>query len=185
MLPINSPKRAPEAIAHQLLYLFIWMSILEHNMKLHIRFWKEELPIRVRRWWHQHWWPSRIEQVDKERLYWRGKFYPPEDGTEEIEFEPDIDYPPWRLGQSDPMEDASLSHGYGTKSHPMSKTRTVTIYHVGTGRPYTVVRDVVRMSGFSGESLGLTVENGNKYTFILRNTVSVEEVWKEVENEDT
>ena len=55
------------------------MSILEHSMNLHIRFWMEELPLRFRGWWHRHWWPSRIKQLDQERRYWRGKFYPPED----------------------------------------------------------------------------------------------------------
>ena len=42
-----------------------------HRMKLHIRFWMRELPIRSRRWWHQHWWPSRIKQLNKERQYWK------------------------------------------------------------------------------------------------------------------
>ena len=29
-------------------------------MKLHIRFWREELPIRIKGWWVRHWWPARI-----------------------------------------------------------------------------------------------------------------------------
>ena len=41
------------------------------NSELHIRFWMGELPIRIRRWWHRHWWPSRIEQLDRERRYWK------------------------------------------------------------------------------------------------------------------
>jgi len=40
-------------------------------MNLHLRFWMGELPIRFRRWWHHHWWPSRIEQLNKERKYWK------------------------------------------------------------------------------------------------------------------
>jgi hypothetical protein len=32
-----------------------------------------ELLIRWRRWWHQHWWPSRIRQLDRERRWWKAK----------------------------------------------------------------------------------------------------------------
>ncbi len=54
-------------------------------MRLNIRFWRSEIPIRLTRWWHQHWWPSRIKQLDQERVYWRGKFYPPGDGALDLE----------------------------------------------------------------------------------------------------
>ncbi len=50
-------------------------------MRRGIRFWitghrglsDGELLIRWRRWWHQHWWPSRIRQLDQERRYWKSK----------------------------------------------------------------------------------------------------------------
>ena len=60
----------------------------------------------------------------------------------------------------------------------MSDTKTVTVYHIGDGRPFTVVTGVTRVR-FKNGSLMLTVGSGNKYTFILKNTVYVQEIWDE------
>ncbi len=40
-------------------------------MSLHLRFWKDDIPLRLRHWWRTHWWPSRIRQLDRERRYWK------------------------------------------------------------------------------------------------------------------
>ncbi len=40
-------------------------------MNLHLRFWREEEPLRLRSWWRRHWWPARIRQIDRERADWK------------------------------------------------------------------------------------------------------------------
>ncbi len=40
-------------------------------MDLHLRFWREEIPLRVRSWRRRHWWPAVIRQRTEERDAWR------------------------------------------------------------------------------------------------------------------
>lgn len=48
-------------------------------MSLHLRFWKEELPIRLRGWWHRHWPYAVIRQRDRERADWKRWCYEAEE----------------------------------------------------------------------------------------------------------
>ncbi len=40
-------------------------------MNLHLRFWKTEIPLRMRGWWLRHWWPAVIRRREAERDDWR------------------------------------------------------------------------------------------------------------------
>ena len=42
-------------------------------MSLHLRFWRQELPLRARSWIRQRWWPTRIRQLETERAFWKAK----------------------------------------------------------------------------------------------------------------
>jgi hypothetical protein len=40
-------------------------------VSLHVRFWREEIPLRLRSWWRRRWWPARVRQLDRERRDWK------------------------------------------------------------------------------------------------------------------
>ena len=35
-------------------------------MNLHLRFWREEIPLRIKGLYHRRWWPARIRMLEQE-----------------------------------------------------------------------------------------------------------------------
>lgn len=40
-------------------------------LRMRLKFWRDEVPLRLRGWWRRHWWPERLRQLDRERADWK------------------------------------------------------------------------------------------------------------------